>query len=110
MSVRKLYIDEYINPDEWIDSNKKLVMDTIYENVFSFADSGADECVILTIVQNVSGKRRYGKQKPKPVEIDVLLIRNELNTTLNVLLDFMVDIEEYEKCSEIHKLIQKINS
>lgn len=106
--MKKLYLDDTISPEIWIELNQTMIMNEIYDNIFEFYENGGDEMVIMEIIQKSGGKKRRGKYIA-PGHIDVLLIKDDIPQTLQILLNFMENIEEYEKCAEIYKLIKKIN-
>jgi hypothetical protein len=39
-----------------------------------------------------------------PVKVDFIISKDDIDLTLKKMLDYYIEVEEYEKCAEIHKL------
>jgi hypothetical protein len=39
-----------------------------------------------------------------PVKVDFIISKEDIDLTLKKMLEYYIEVEEYEKCAEIHKL------
>jgi hypothetical protein len=39
-----------------------------------------------------------------PVKVDFIISKEDIDLTLKKMMDYYIEVEEYEKCAEIHKL------
>jgi hypothetical protein len=109
MKPKQIKIDFNTPIEKWADENKAVIMDSIYDNVFEFMDSDEDDRVILQ-VQPVKEQERMIKGTVKrfklesPINVDFIISKDDIDLTLKKMLEHYIEIEEYEKCAEIHKL------
>ena len=104
MKPRKIEIDFTIPIEEWADENRGVIMDSIYSNVFDFIQSPDDDRIILQIIPILTKKSRMQRPAEPPVKVDFIISKEDIDLTLHKMLEYYVEVEEYEKCAEIHKL------
>jgi len=104
MKPRKIEIDFTIPIEEWADENRGVIMDSIYSNVFDFVKSTDDDRIILQIIPIVTKRNRMQRPAEPPVKVDFIISKEDIDLTLKKMLDYYIEVEEYEKCAEIHKL------
>jgi hypothetical protein len=104
MKPRKIEIDFTIPIDVWADENRGVIMDSIYSNVFDFVESKDDDRIILQIIPILTKKSRMQRPVEPPVKVDFIISKDDIDLTLKKMLDYYIEVEEYEKCAEIHKL------
>ena len=104
MKPRKIEIDFTISIEEWADENRGVIMDSIYSNVFDFIKSTDDDRIILQIVPILTKKSRMQRPAEPPVKVDFIISKEDIDLTLKKMMDYYIEVEEYEKCAEIHKL------
>ena len=104
MKPRKIEIDFTISIEEWADENRGVIMDSIYSNVFDFIKSTDDDRIILQIVPILTKKSRIQRPAEPPVKVDFIISKEDIDLTLKKMMDYYIEVEEYEKCAEIHKL------
>jgi len=104
MKPRKIEIDFTIPIDVWADENRGVIMDSIYSNVFDFVESKDDDRIILQIIPILTKKSRMQRPVEPPVKVDFIISKEDIDLTLKKMLEYYIEVEEYEKCAEIHKL------
>jgi len=106
MKPKKIKIDFNIPIETWVDENKCIIMNSIYENVFEFVDSEENDRIILQIHPDMGKEknRRRINSDQSPVNVDFIISKLDIDLTIKKLLEHMIEIEEYEKCAEIVKL------
>ena len=105
MTPKRIYIDFGTPIETWADENKGIIMDSIYSNVFDFLDSEEDDRVILQVSPKLSQKvKRPLVSKEPPINVDFIISKDDIQLTLHKMMEYYIEVEEYEKCAEIHKL------
>jgi hypothetical protein len=104
MKPRKIEIDFTIPLDVWAGENRGVIMDSIYSNVFDFIQSKDDDRIILQIIPILTKKSRMQRPVEPPVKVDFIISKDDIDLTLEKMLEYYVGVEEYEKCAEIYKL------
>lgn len=104
MTPRKIYIDFGIPIEKWADENKGVIMDSIYSNVFDFVESEETDRVILQISPKPQKMRRPTFSPEPPINVDFIISKDDIDLTLKKMMDYYIEVEEYEKCAEILKL------
>ena len=104
MKPRKIEIDFTIPIEVWADENRGVIMDSIYSNVFDFIQSADDDRIILQIIPILTKKSRMQRPAEPPVKVDFIISKDDIDLTLHKMLEYYVEVEEYEKCAEILKL------
>ena len=105
MTPKRIYIDFGTPIETWADENKGIIMDSIYSNVFDFIDSEEDDRVILQVSPKLSQRvKRPLVSKEPPINVDFIISKDDIQLTLQKMLEYYIEVEEYEKCAEIHKL------
>ena len=105
MEPKKIHIEFDTPIEEWAQENKTVIMDSIYNNVFEFVDSDESDRVVLQVVPKLSKKtKRPQNFKIPPLNVDFIISKEDIDVTLEKLLEHMIEVEEYEKCAKIHKL------
>lgn len=102
MSVKKIYLNNDISLIDWINQNKSIIVETLYDNVFDFCESNAEAKLVLKVEHkpkmNMINMESYG------MVFDFMLIREDILITLNSLLEYYEETEEYEKCLKLINL------
>jgi hypothetical protein len=104
MKPKRIEIDFTIPIEEWADENRGIIMDSIYSNVFDFVQSTDDDRIILQIIPILTKKSRTQRPAEPPVKVDFIISKEDIDLTLKKMMDYYIEVEEYEKCAEIHKL------
>jgi hypothetical protein len=104
MKPKKIEIDLGTPIDKWADENRGVIMDSIYSNVFDFIESKEDDRVILQITPKITQRSRIQKPTEIPMNVDFIISKDDIDLTLRKMMEYYIDVEEYEKCAEIHKL------
>ena len=104
MKPKKIQIDLGTPIEKWADANRGVIMDSIYSNVFDFIDSKEEDRVILQITPKLSQRSRIQTPAEQLTNVDFIISKDDIDLTLIKLLEYYVDVEEYEKCAEIVKL------
>jgi hypothetical protein len=104
MKPKKIQIDLGTPIEQWADANRGVIMDSIYSNVFDFIDSNEDDRVILQITPKIPQRTRIQIPAEQLTNVDFIISKDDIDLTLYKMLEYYVEVEEYEKCAEILKL------
>ena len=104
MTPKRIYIDFGTPIETWASENKGMIMDSIYSNVFDFIESEEDDRVVLQVSPKIGNRPRIPKNIEPPVNVDFIISKDDIQVTLEKMLEYYIEVEEYEKCAEIHKL------
>ncbi len=109
MKPKQIKIDFNIPIEKWADENRGVIMDSIYDNVFDFMESEDDDRVVLQVQpvkeqeRKIKGSIRTFKME-SPINVDFIISKDDIQLTLKKMMDYYIEVEEYERCSEILKL------
>lgn len=110
MGVKKLYIDNGVDIEDWMESNHRQIVDCLYNNIFDFVESNEERRVILKVVLNPFTEYLPSTlHKILDITIDFVLYRDEIEDNIYYLVNNLEKYEEYEKCAEVVKLCEKYN-
>lgn len=104
MKPRKIQIEIGTPIEKWADENRGVIMDSIYSNVFDFIESKEDDRIVLQITPKLNQRSRIQKPSEIPMNVDFIISKDDIDLTLQKMLEYYIEVEEYEKCAEIHKL------
>jgi hypothetical protein len=104
MKPKKIQIDLGTPIEQWADANRGLIMDSIYSNVFDFVNSKEEDRVVLQITPKIPQRSRIQIPAPQLTNVDFIISKDDIDLTLHKMLEYYVEVEEYEKCAEIVKL------
>ncbi len=104
MKPKKIQIALGTPIERWADENRGLIMDSIYYNLSEFIESEEDDRVILQVIPTMSQRSRLQKDMELPMNVDFIISKDDIDLTIKKVLDYYVEIEEYEKCAEIVKM------
>ncbi len=107
MKPKVIHISENIPIETWASENKSEIMEAIYGNIFEFADSEEEDRIVLQIVAGPKVRGRVRKDY-LAMNADFILAKEDMNETVDTLMEYLVDMEEYEKCAELQKLKNKL--
>lgn len=107
MKPKEIYIGTDIALSDWADSNKSVIMNALYDNVFDFVDSGDLNRCVLKVIAQPKTHIKANALKRTGVCVDFLITRDDINDTIDKLISHLVEMEEYEKCAELVKLRNK---
>jgi hypothetical protein len=79
-------------------------MNAIYDNVFDFVRSKEEDRIVLRIIAGPQKVRRPQSINDIPMNVDFIISKEDIQETLQKLLEHCIEVEEYEKCAEIVKL------
>jgi hypothetical protein len=104
MKPKKIQIDLGTPIEQWADANRGVIMDSIYSNVFDFINSKEEDRVVLQITPKIPQRSRVQIPAPQLTNVDFIISKDDIDLTLHKMLEYYVEVEEYEKCAEIVKL------
>jgi len=104
MKPKKIQIEIGTPIEKWADENKGVIMDSIYSNVFDFIESKEDDRIVLQITPKINQRSRIQKPMEIPMNVDFIISKDDIDLTLGKMMEYYIEVEEYEKCAEIHKL------
>ena len=104
MKPKKIQIDLGTPIEKWADANRGLIMDSIYSNVFDFIESKEEDRVVLQITPKIPQRTRIQIPAEQLTNVDFIISKDDIDLTLHKMLEYYVEVEEYEKCAEIVKL------
>ena len=103
MKTKKIYIESGVSLEEWADTHRGTIINCLYENIFDFAHGDELKRVVLKVIAKSEGKKLFRDQIDKMI-FDFMLIRDDIDVTIDALIRNFEEIEDYEKCSELVKL------
>ena len=104
MKPREIHMEGRVPINEWANDNKSTIMDAIYENVFDFVKSKEEDRIVLRIISGPKKIKRPQSINDLPLNVDFIISKQDIQETLQKLLEHCIEVEEYEKCAEIVKL------
>lgn len=104
MKPKKIEIDLGTPIDKWADENRGVIMDSIYYNLSEFIESQEDDRVILQVIPTMNQRNRVQNSIEPPMNVDFIISKDDIDLTIKKVLDYYIEIEEYEKCAEIVKM------
>jgi hypothetical protein len=104
MKPREIHMETRVPIHEWAEENKSTIMDAIYENVSEFMASTEEDRIVLRIIAGPKRLKRPQSINDIPVNVDFIISKDDIQETLQKLLEHCIEVEEYEKCAEIVKL------
>lgn len=102
LNYKKIYIENGSSMEEWIEDNKDVVLNSLYDSLAEFIDSDEATRLVLKLIIKPSNLR--GRIPFDGMAFEFMLVKNELEETMEGLLNHFVETEEYEKCAQIVKL------
>jgi len=102
LKYKKIIIPPNIDINDWIDENRSVIMDTLYNNIFDFIESVEDKRIVLEVVFKKKLKMNYSDFDG--ISMDFLITKKDISETVDRLLYYYEDLEEYEKCANLIKL------
>jgi hypothetical protein len=93
--------------EDWVEENKELILDSLYERLSDFLDSKDDVKLVLKLIIKSTGHIKMSQFKALAFEF--MLVREELLETIDGMLRHFESIEEYEKCAELVKMKERYN-
>ena len=104
MKPREIHMESRVPINEWAEENKGTIMDAIYENVSEFMASKEEDRIVLRIIAGPKKLKRPQSIEDIPMNVDFIISKQDIQETLQKLLEHCIEVEEYEKCAEIVKL------
>ena len=104
MKPKEIHMEEKVPIQQWAEENKGTIMDAIYENVSEFMTSKEEDRIVLRIITGPKKIRRPQSINDIPMNVDFIISKEDIQETLQKLLEHCIEVEEYEKCVEIVKL------
>jgi hypothetical protein len=104
MKPKKIQVELGIPIERWADENRGLIMDSIYYNLSEFIESEEDDRVVLQVIPTMIQRSRIQRDIEPPMNVDFIISKDDIDLTIKKVLDYYVEIEEYEKCAEIVKM------
>lgn len=102
MKPKVIHINTNEPIEKWTKENHKVIMETLYDYIFKFVESGNKKMVILKLVFK---PKYYSKiAEYEVVNVNFVLFEHEINSTIDTLIFNFELTEEYEKCAELLKL------
>jgi hypothetical protein len=104
MKPKKIQVALGTPIERWADENRGLIMDSIYYNLSEFIESEEDDRVVLQVIPTMIQRSRIQRDIEPPMNVDFIISKDDIDLTIKKVLDYYVEIEEYEKCAEIVKM------
>ena len=102
MKPKVIHINTNEPIQKWADDNHAIIMDSLYDSIFDFVQSGEEKRVVLKVVS----KPKYHSKITgyDVINVEFTVHKDEVVETIDKLIHHLEEIEEYEKCSELVKL------
>jgi len=108
LAAKKIYIEPGTPIRDWAEENRGIIMNSIYDNVFDFIESKSKNKIILKLVTKPKEATKLKDVQPGLI-VDFSISKEDIDQTLDRLMEYMIEIEAYEKCAEIQKLQKSLN-
>jgi hypothetical protein len=107
LKPKKIYIPKDVEIQNWVDDNRNEIMQSLYDNVFEFVKSKKDTAIVLQVI---SGHITRGRviDSSMSLNVDFIMIKDDILTTIDKLIYYMEEVEEYEKCAKLLNLKKSI--
>jgi hypothetical protein len=102
MKHKTIYLDSGSSMEDWIEENKEVVLNSLYDELPAFLKTKEDIKLILKLIIKSNGHSRLSQFNALAFEF--MLVREELEETIAGMLKHFEVIEEYEKCAELVKM------
>jgi hypothetical protein len=102
LKTKKIYIESGTDLSDWADTHRYQIIDCLYDNIFDFAHGDELKRVVLKVITKPDTKL-ISNQIDKMI-FDFMLVRDDIDTTIDALIKNFEETEDYEKCSELVKL------
>jgi hypothetical protein len=103
LKPKTIYIDPTTNLSAWVDTHHNIIVNTLYENIFDFIKGDEMKRVVLRVITKTipiyEGRINY-----EGISYDFMLVRDDINDTIDALIKNFEEIEDYEKCYELLQL------
>lgn len=107
MKPKKIYIDRDTDLEGWTERHHQLIVNILYDNVFDFVKGDELRRTVLRVITKdipvYDGDTIY-----EGLSYDFMLIRDNINYTIDALIKNFEDLEEYEKCADLLELRNQI--
>lgn len=104
MKPREIHMEQRVPIQQWAEENKGTIMDAIYENVSEFMASKEEDRIVLRIISGPKKLKRPQSINDIPMNVDFVISKQDIQETLQKLLEHCIEVEAYERCAEIVKL------
>lgn len=108
MEPEEIYIDTTTPIPVWALSNKDKIMNALYDNIFDFVNNKEDRRCVLRVISQLKTHTAVKKLQRNGVKVEFIISKNDINETIDKLIEHLEEIEEYEKCGELIKLKKKV--
>jgi len=108
LAAKKIYIEAGTPIRDWAEENRGIIMNSIYDNVFDFIVSKQKNKIILKLVTKPKEVTKLSNAQPGLI-VDFSISKEDIDQTLDRVLEYMIEVEEYEKCAEIVKLQKSLD-
>lgn len=102
MKPKTIHITSNEPIQKWADDNHTTIMDSLYDTIFDFVESGEEKRVVLKLVS----KPKYHSKITgyDVINVEFTIAKDEISETIDKLIHHLEEVEEYEKCAELVKL------
>jgi len=103
MGIKKLYIDPGVDMENWSKENHSEIINCLYDNIFEFAKNDDTHKVVLKVITKPTEGDR-SRFYFDGITFDFMLVRDDIDETIDALLEHLERMEEYEKCAKLVEL------
>lgn len=107
MKTKKIYIEGGVDLGEWADTNRFEIVNCLYDNIFDFTNSDDLKRVVLKVISTAPSSNSK-KVKENWITFDFMLVRDDINVSIDALVRSFEEVEDYEKCSKLIKLKEQL--
>ena len=103
MKLTTIYIDIETPMPKWIEENHILILNTLYNSIFDFVNGDDLKSVVIKVIAT-SANSEYVKLLTPALVYEFMLIRDNINDTIDALIRNFEELDEYEKCAKLLEL------
>ena len=102
LATKKIYIDINTPIEEWASQNRGIIMNSIYDNLGDFLLGKREHKTVIKLIAKPQSHTKL--RENTAMIVDFSISKSDIDVTLEKVLEYMVEVEEYEKCAEIVKI------
>lgn len=101
MAIRTIHLSEDDSIHDWIEENRNIILDSLYNELFDFLDSDEQSRAVLKVKIHYKEIPEHANMRR---EMTFVMTRDRVNETIEQLIEWFSELEEYEKCAVLSKI------
>jgi hypothetical protein len=102
LATKKIYIDINTPVEQWANQNRGVIMNSIYDNLEGFMVGKREHKTVIKLIAKPQSHTKL--RENTAMIVDFSISKSDIDVTLEKVLEYMIEVEEYEKCAELVKI------